>query len=471
MNTRVLAVLLAVALPVLPVRAQDRNDGLAGRIDALVRGVKLRDAKVGVMITSVRDRSVIYEKNAEERFRLASNTKLLTTAAALCLLDDGFTFRTIVGTKGGDLHLFAGGDPNISGRFHEGDPTAIFRQWSARLKKAGVTRVGKIVLHAGIFDDEQKHPGWKGYDRWWWWTAPFGAFSLNDNCVDLTIEPGPPGGPCKVTLSPDTEYVSIANRTKSVKKSSKAFGFTRRKGSNVITLRGEVAGRATYPVAIHDPTRYFGTVLKETLVREGVAVTGGIETSPLLRSECPDVREIASWESGLPETLGVCNRRSQNYYAEMLLRVVGWRKKGKGTTSNGIAAVREFLTKEIGCRQASQLDGSGLSRDNFASPADLVALLQYMRSHRHARIFRHSLAVNGASEGTLRRRMRAEDVKGRVRAKTGHIRGVSTLSGYAEGLGGDTYVFSILVNGSGYVGTADPLQDRICELLVRHKGE
>jgi serine-type D-Ala-D-Ala carboxypeptidase/endopeptidase (penicillin-binding protein 4) len=67
--------------------------------------------------------------------------------------------------------------------------------------------------------------------------------------------------------------------------------------------------------------------------------------------------------------------------------------------------------------------------------------------------------------------MLAPDVKGRIRAKTGHIGGVSSLSGYVDSAGGDTYVFSILANAGEQVkmGLVDQMQDRLCEILARHK--
>ena len=73
---------------------------------------------------------------------------------------------------------------------------------------------------------------------------------------------------------------------------------------------------------------------------------------------------------------------------------------------------------------------------------------------REQPIFVEALAAGG--EGTLRRRYR--DLKERVRAKTGTIRGVSTLSGYVTGRDGGTYVFAILANGSA-VGRARKFQD------------
>jgi D-alanyl-D-alanine carboxypeptidase/D-alanyl-D-alanine-endopeptidase (penicillin-binding protein 4) len=493
---RLAAVLLAFALcsPLRPASAGDRSfdsgptalaastplgtsqdkqeKSLRDRIDALVQGLKIKGAKVGVVVYSVKSNQTLYGVNEREQFLLASNTKLLTTSAALGRLGPEFKFRTSLGLVGNDLHVFGGGDPNLSGRFHDDDPTAIFREWGAKLKAAGVAKAGRLVLHTGIFDDVHLHPGWKSYDPWAWWAAPFGALSLNDNCVDLKLSPAAEGQPCKVALAPDTAYVTIVNQTKSSKAQRSTFGFTRAAGSNSVTIRGEVAGRALHWVAVHDPTLYFGTVLKETLAEGGIEV-GPVEESAQLLEEVGGYKELAAWESDLPTTLATCNQPSQNFYAEMIFRTLGWKAKGKGTTENAVEAVRDFLTKEAGLEEFSQVDGSGLSRENRAAPAELVKLLLHMRLHRHGKVFLDSLAVNGDRKGTLKNRMLAPDVRGRVRAKTGHIGGVSTLSGYVESAGGDTYVFSILANAGEQVkmGLVDQLQDRICELLARSRSD
>ena len=452
------ALILILSPAVLSAR---EDDALARRIRTEADKPALKKSKVGILVVSKRTGKTIFSRNEDVPLRLASNTKLLTTAAALCLLGADYTFETVLGTHDGDLHVFGAGDPNISGRFHDGDPVAVFKGWAKALKAAGVDNVGDLVLHTGIFDGEQTPSGWKGYDRWEWWAAPFGPLSLNDNCVDVTVAPG------KVSLSPKTEYVTVENRAKSRPGKPQKVAFSRPKGKNVVTIRGEIGGKSTHSIAIHDPAPYFGAVLRETLRLAGVKVSGKARESDVRLRDAKDFKEIAIHVSDLPRTLTVCNSRSQNFYAEMLLRVLGWRARGRGTTANGLAVVAEFLSDDVGAKHVSQVDGSGLSRDNFASPSDLVKLLRHLRSHEHRAIFFDSLAVNGAKEGTLRRRMRAKDVAGKIHAKTGHIRGVSALSGYADSAGGDTFFFSILVNGAG----GDALQNAICELLVRHKGE
>lgn len=460
---------MRVLFAALVVLLQDA--GVAELVDRATRDAKLGDGKVGIVITSTKSGNRLYDKSADDPLVLASNTKLLTTAAALARLGPDFKFRTVVGVDGGELHVFGGGDPNISGRGRDDDPCAIFKGWAAKLKEAGVARVDAIVLHAGYFDRVAIHPDWIAakYDQDQWWCAPVGALSLNDNCVDLYYEAGEKeGDPVRITARPDTSYVTIVNRAKTVRGEARPFGFVRRDGTNEIVASGELplgAKKRLAWVAIQDPAKYFGAVLKETLEREGIEA-GDVRESDAFLKDHPKLRAIVAHESDLASTIKVCNTVSQNFYAEMICKTLGASLKGEGTTAAGTAVIREFLEKEVGARDVSMSDGSGLSRGNRAPAASIHRLLEYMRTHAHAKAFVDSLASNTPEGGTLRRRMGS--IKGAVKAKTGHIDRVAALSGYLETAKGETLVFSIL-NNDWKGGSADRFQDRLLELLHARK--
>jgi D-alanyl-D-alanine carboxypeptidase/D-alanyl-D-alanine-endopeptidase (penicillin-binding protein 4) len=113
------------------------------------------------------------------------------------------------------------------------------------------------------------------------------------------------------------------------------------------------------------------------------------------------------------------------------------------------------------------VDGSGLSRANRTSPRDVVELLAGMASsERTANPMRLSLSVAGRA-GTLSNRMRRTDARGRCRAKTGTIYGVSNLAGYCTSRSGRRTAFAFLMNGIT-VWTAHPLQDRMASALARY---
>ncbi|NEO27544.1 MAG: hypothetical protein F6K03_11795 [Kamptonema sp. SIO4C4] len=145
--------------------------------------------------------------------------------------------------------------------------------------------------------------------------------------------------------------------------------------------------------------------------------------------------------STLGAWVGVINTRSHNNYADRLFRGIG-----------GYQATQQALSRlGIAPNSFRQVDGSGLSRQNVATPFSLVEILKVMKYAYGSNIFYASLPVAGRS-GTLRNRFRSTPVEGRVRAKTGTLRGVRALSGYMEHPQYGEIIFSILVNQPGQSG-------------------
>ncbi|MEC4804703.1 MAG: D-alanyl-D-alanine carboxypeptidase [Jaaginema sp. PMC 1079.18] len=152
----------------------------------------------------------------------------------------------------------------------------------------------------------------------------------------------------------------------------------------------------------------------------------------------------------------VTNQRSDNNYANVLLSYIG-----------GPGAARQILT-QMGISPAGfrQVDGSGLSRQNRATPSVLVTILKAMRNANNSDIWYESLPVSG-STGTLRNRLRNSPAQGIVRAKTGTLRGVRALSGYVENPYYGTLVFSILANHPSQNGTLVTAIDNIAVQLAQ----
>lgn len=119
-----------------------------------------------------------------------------------------------------------------------------------------------------------------------------------------------------------------------------------------------------------------------------------------------------------------------------------------------------FLTGDAGIpANAVQVrDGSGLSLLDEASPSSIVQLLSYMRRAPEGPAFYASLPLVG--EG-IRSRLTDTPALGRLRAKTGTLRGVSALAGYVTTAGGEELVFSLIVNGAPSVDAAREVQDSI----------
>jgi D-alanyl-D-alanine carboxypeptidase/D-alanyl-D-alanine-endopeptidase (penicillin-binding protein 4) len=145
---------------------------------------------------------------------------------------------------------------------------------------------------------------------------------------------------------------------------------------------------------------------------------------------------------------------SQNQYTELILRTLGKTQatpaiEGGRTRDDeeaGLEVVRTFLRQAgIGEGDVALNDGSGLSRNDLISANTTVALLTFMTKHKYFEQFRDALPIAGV-DGTLRTRMRGTPAEGNVRAKTGSLSSVASLSGYVTTAGGEHLVFSMMLN-------------------------
>jgi D-alanyl-D-alanine carboxypeptidase/D-alanyl-D-alanine-endopeptidase (penicillin-binding protein 4) len=367
--------------------------------------------------------------------------------------------------------VVGGGDPNISGRLHDGDPLAVFRPWAAELRRLGVRRVeGDVYLVHGLFEPPRVHPDWPRDQLTRWYEAPVEALSFNDNAVLVRVSPGPVAGrPARVETVPDLSLFSFDNRAATTgSRRRHRVAIDRVDGSNRLRVAGAVLRRAAPVeswVAVADPLAYFGAALREALAEEGVAVSGEMRPS----AELPPGpwRRVAEHRSDLLTTVEVILKRSQNFYAESLLKLLGAELCGEGSWEAGLEVVAEYLDGVGIARGHYRLaDGSGMSRGNRMSPRQLTWLLGYMRDRPLAREFMRALPHSGEPELRWERRLAEPPYRGNVFAKTGFLNGVSTLSGYAKGNSGRLYAFSILMNGTGELRRAQRAQDRIVRALI-----
>jgi serine-type D-Ala-D-Ala carboxypeptidase/endopeptidase (penicillin-binding protein 4) len=143
----------------------------------------------------------------------------------------------------------------------------------------------------------------------------------------------------------------------------------------------------------------------------------------------------------LTNMLSFMNRWSSNFFAEMFGKLLGIAEIGRpGTIAKGASALQTWARKRGVDLDA--YDGSGLSRANRVSPVGLTKLLDLAASEPWGDELRSGLPTGG--QGTLEDRMEAH----KVRAKTGTLDGVSTLSGWVlVRKTGEWVEFSIMSHG------------------------
>jgi D-alanyl-D-alanine carboxypeptidase/D-alanyl-D-alanine-endopeptidase (penicillin-binding protein 4) len=206
----------------------------------------------------------------------------------------------------------------------------------------------------------------------------------------------------------------------------------------------------TESFAMPDPNLFTARALRQALAEAGIAVTGTTRstTDSLLylaaRRSAPlaEVRSrpLRDWVFPILNT-------SQNWFAEMLLKQLGRQFGHGGSWEEGLTVERRFLidSVKVDSTEFALVDGSGLSSGNLISPLAFTQILRYIRAHPRYATFAAGLPLSG-SAGSLRTRFVGTPLAGRVRAKTGSINAVNTLTGYIEGRGGRALTFSVQAN-------------------------
>ncbi|MEI6789795.1 MAG: D-alanyl-D-alanine carboxypeptidase/D-alanyl-D-alanine-endopeptidase [Myxococcaceae bacterium] len=422
---------------------------------------QFKGAQVSFLAASLKTHQVIAEHNSNLLLNPASNIKLVTTLAALEILHPEYRFKTEyiatgpikAGVLQGDLVVKGYGDPSITNE--------RLQKVARQLKLLGVrTITGSVVLDESYFGGETVPQGWE--------TAPIAALSLNNNTVSFLMRPGEVGEAAVFSPDPPADYFQVQGQIKTVSRAGRPrVGVSDRGQYMQITLGGTLGSRTASGLMrrkIGNPSRYFESVFTYFLKQEGVEIKHALTTSLELKILFVDKSPILS------HIVGDTNKTSNNFMAEMLIKAIAGKVSTPARFETGLIEIRKFLEDKVGLKKNSfvLVNGSGLGTYNRFSARQFVMLLEYAQHNFElSSEFVSSLGVAG-TQGTLSKRMRQEPTLRSLRAKTGTLTGVSSLSGYVDTNGDDTLIFSILVQGrSGLMGRVRSLQDRIGNSLAR----
>ena len=449
---------------------------LEQRLAQLVDVPPFNRATWGIYVVDDRGR-VLYQRNADRFSVPASNTKLVVTAAAAVLLPADYRVKTSLYLNGrldggvlyGDLILYGRGDPTWSARCYSVDTLAsgacdsTFTAIDAiadSIRARGIRRItGKLVGDGSYFEPTLIHYGWNAWDLTWWYAAPVSGLGFHDNSVDFQIAPGSTvDAPPAISWAPDLGLITFENRARTVPaESSSTIGdnFFRSGAGWSIRAEGAVPlGKKpwTENVALPDPNLYAARALAASLARQGVSVEGGAASttdSLAYRTvRCCGTPLLEYAGRPLPDIIFPILNSSQNWFAEMLLKILGRESQGDGSWRAGLDVERRFLIDSVRIDSTAFAleDGSGLAAGNLVTAHAFAQLLHYMHGHPKGGPFVAGLPHAG-EPGSLLRRFGGTPLEGRVIAKTGSIDRVNSLSGYIEARSGRTITFSVQANG------------------------
>ncbi|MFF0826252.1 D-alanyl-D-alanine carboxypeptidase/D-alanyl-D-alanine-endopeptidase [Brevibacillus sp. NPDC003359] len=459
---------------------------LSALIDPILDTPEAAGVTAGILIKSLDSTGdpVLYERDADTLLTPASNLKLLTTATALNQLGSDYVFKTELygdapinstGVQQGNLYMKGYGDPTLHTenalQVQEGVSIEKIAGW---LKQQGITSInGNLVMDESYFDQQRLGLGWAWDDESYYYNPTIGALAINRGTVMIEFKPANDAGePVEINLLPKTAYVQVINEAKTVQKGEEnTFAILRDRGTNTIRLSGNLPldHEGDYErVPVEDPAKYVGTVLKETLEQQGIAFA---PKSEVMLEEVPQAAVKWTQFESLPlkDIVAYLNKRSDNYYAEMLLKTLGAAKKGKGSAATGAEVVLEAVSSLGGNTTFDMMDGSGLTRYNLISARQIASVLEGMTKESTFATYEASLPI-AAIDGTLKNRLKETPAANNLHAKTGSMTGVNTLSGYITTKGGEKLIVSILFNG--YVEDEElftKMQDQIITILASYE--
>ena len=452
----------AIALPDIPPAQRT--------LEGILKEELPQSFQVSCQVKDLNSGRILMEKNPDLPLTPASTLKIVTSLSALGTLGPDYRFSTQVftdyirGGEVGNLFLKGHGDPHLVTE----ELFVLVRE----LANKGLTEIrGSIVVDDSFFKpdkplDEVEELGYRSYH------APYSALSLNFNSVKIVVIPGPAIGKTARLLSdPSSDYLRLTGHVLTTPGSgntkielSKKLSENEREHVVVSGSIGvESAPKGKY-VNVQNPALYTGLVFKELLLREGIKVRGNV-----IEGITPENVSLFSEHLSKPLSLIVywLDKLSNNFMAEQICLAMGAYVHGApGTRQKGLDAMGKFLVKS-GAPETnfSLADASGLSRSNKISASALVKILAIgSQDFDFSPEFISSLGIAGV-DGTLKEKFKDENIKRRIRAKTGTLRGVNALAGFGAPKNGRPIVFSVIVNSSQKgVGIVD-YADRIVQAI------
>jgi D-alanyl-D-alanine carboxypeptidase/D-alanyl-D-alanine-endopeptidase (penicillin-binding protein 4) len=370
----------------------------------------------GLLVVDAESGQVLCRSASGSPRSLASNTKLFTTATALARIGPSARIPTKVFSVGridfrgilhGDLYLQGGGDPTLgtpgfNDAYIPGLGTNVYGL-RPQIRATGIKGItGRLYADDTIFDRLR---------------------GVADSGYATSSEIGPLSG---------------------------------------LDFNSGYSGRSTSSGFSSDPAKLAAKTLARSLNRAGIHVPAKVA---LGKAPAGATRIAMIRSPTLTRIVNLTDVYSVNFFAEMLIKLLGARFGSAGSTAAGAGVVSSFARAHGSGIHA--VDGSGLTRSNRASPRGVVNLLLAMRKTGVGEEFVEDLAVAGL-EGTVEGRMRGTPAYGHCRVKTGTLTGVSNLSGYCFNKSGRTMVFSVLMNSVHDLGLAHLDQDRIAGMVASY---
>ena len=416
----------------------------------------------------------ILSLNSSEPRNPASAIKILTTLSALEILGPSYQWQTRYladgaiedGALNGNLIMQGGGDPFL----------VVERFWHQvqSIRQKGIHTIrGDLIIDNGYFDIAR-------HDRGAFDDQPDRLYNVGPDAALVNFSAtrfilSPAGGQIRITADPPLAGLVIENdiqaRRGQCAHPESGWRFDRiRRGNDRITAR--FAGSYRVGCGEHSISRallpnpeYTFRLFKYLWTNSGGQIQGGYRVS-----KTPDTAtEILDYPSQpLADIITGINKYSNNVMSRQLFLSIAAGEQDEqdrpGTLQGARQRLREWLTANAMSMPELFVDnGSGLSRDTRISADSLAQILQHgWNSNYHAE-FLSSFALS-ALDGTMHKRSGEPGSEGRLRIKTGWLRGVRSMAGYVNSRHNRPYtVVMIIQSDKVRYGNGTRIQDALLE--------
>jgi D-alanyl-D-alanine carboxypeptidase/D-alanyl-D-alanine-endopeptidase (penicillin-binding protein 4) len=416
--------------------------------------------------------------NARAALNPASTMKLLTTFAALDLLGPAYVWKTEAFAAGvlndgvltGNVHLRGGGDPKLT-----------YDQFGRLLRQIlahGVREIrGDLILDRSAFAMLAAEPGRFDAQPLRPYNVSPDALLLNFKAVTLQLIPDPLQKTLTIGMEPAPANLDLVNKLtlgndngcanwkERLRADSFRHGLTTR-----LVLTGVFpadCGEQFWSIAVQEHPQYVLGVFLQLWAELGGSFSGGVGEGLVP----PDARPVGVLSSpALAEVVRDINKYSNNVMARQLFLTLGMEAGHRpASAEDAAAAVRSWLDgRGLNIPELVLENGSGLSRRERISAEGLGRLLQAVWRSPVMPELIASLPVT-ATDGTMKKRLKQNDVAGQAHIKTGSLEGVRSIAGFVLDKGGRRWIVVFFVNHAN-AGGAQPAQDALLQWVYEHGG-
>ncbi|WP_131782687.1 D-alanyl-D-alanine carboxypeptidase/D-alanyl-D-alanine endopeptidase [Legionella gresilensis] len=463
---------LMLSPAILYASIQSGADKLINQIDPNINmGIEVVDLTSGV---------TLYQRNSAHSFIPASNMKLFSDAAALMVLGPDYRFKNKLsinsaqvqqGILKGNLYLHLSGDPSFS--------RERLRELISELKNWHINRIqGNVIIDSSHAAIDPYAPGWMTEDLAYSYGAPLAPVMIDANRMTVTVNPADkPSLPAIVEVDDDSGSIKVNNQVTTKDKAGHcgvSFIMDKENHLNVYGCIGIGQWAIQQKMAIRNPLMYAQGLLRQQLLRANITLEGDVL---LGRAPVGNLLIATDISKPISQLLADTLKPSDNLYADSLFLHAADKLNGAPVNwSQAQTIIKQFLQQQTGIalKQAVLTDGSGLSRYDLLTPNQTVNLLRFLFA-RFPLAYEYiaALPVSGR-DGTLQKRFKKPNQQDLVRAKTGTMRGIISLSGYLYTANAHTLAFAIYVNtrrgtSPAISGKYRYLVDALCTYFLQQK--